>query len=355
MATKRDFVVKNGLVVTEDIELGHVTDTTIARSSAGVITVEGVVVPTVSSTSTLTNKTLTAPVINIGSDAEGDIYYRTSGGAFTRLARGSDNQTLMMNGNVPNWETVSGGGGGIASLAADTTPQLGGDLDVDGNDIVSTSNGPIDINPNGSGKVRINTTSTDGVKLDVRSDNNATTANFRNQTSITNAAQTVIQLICGTTGTAAAGLGAKLQFRQGDDGYAGYAAGSIYSSRVDNSNHDLVIAPAGTGQVTISAQMTSRANVVAASSGGGNTLTQAQSGSYVYWTAGSLTLPADAAVGSQFTIFNNTGSSATVALGSGDAMAGSWASNAAVADNDATSYVCVNISSSESQWVQVGA
>jgi len=155
----------------------------------------------------------------------------------------------MMNGNVPNWETVSAGG--IASLAADTTPQLGGDLDVDGNEIVSTSNGNIDVNPNGSGKVRINTTSGDGVKLDVRSDNNSTTANFRNQTSITNAAQTVLQLICGTTGTAAAGLGAKLQFRQGDDPYAGYAAGSIYSSRVDNSNHDLVIAPQGTGDVSL--------------------------------------------------------------------------------------------------------
>ena len=46
------------------IELGHATDTTIARSSAGVISVEGVVVPTVSSTSTLTNKTLTFPVID---------------------------------------------------------------------------------------------------------------------------------------------------------------------------------------------------------------------------------------------------------------------------------------------------
>lgn len=48
------------------IELGHATDTTIARSSAGVISVEGVVVPTVSSTSTLTNKTLTSPTINAG-------------------------------------------------------------------------------------------------------------------------------------------------------------------------------------------------------------------------------------------------------------------------------------------------
>lgn len=55
-------------------------------------------------TQTLTNKTLTTPVINIGSDAEGDTYYRTSGGAFTRLARGTDNYIYKMNGNVPNWE-----------------------------------------------------------------------------------------------------------------------------------------------------------------------------------------------------------------------------------------------------------
>ncbi len=46
------------------IELGHATDTTLARSSAGVITVEGVAVPTISSTSTFRNKTLTSPVIN---------------------------------------------------------------------------------------------------------------------------------------------------------------------------------------------------------------------------------------------------------------------------------------------------
>jgi len=45
------------------IELGHATDTTLARSSAGVITLEGVVIPTISSTNTLTNKTLTSPVI----------------------------------------------------------------------------------------------------------------------------------------------------------------------------------------------------------------------------------------------------------------------------------------------------
>jgi len=42
---------------------------------------------------------------------------------------------------------------GIANLVEDTTPQLGGNLDVNGQDIVSTSNGDIDLDPNGSGKV----------------------------------------------------------------------------------------------------------------------------------------------------------------------------------------------------------
>ena len=47
------------------VELGHATDTTLARSSAGVITVEGVVVPTISSTNTLTNKSLSDSTTSI--------------------------------------------------------------------------------------------------------------------------------------------------------------------------------------------------------------------------------------------------------------------------------------------------
>jgi len=42
------------------IELGHASDTTIARGSAGVVTIEGVNVVTTSSTDTLTNKTLSS-------------------------------------------------------------------------------------------------------------------------------------------------------------------------------------------------------------------------------------------------------------------------------------------------------
>ena len=43
--------------------------------------------------------------------------------------------------------------GGLTDLSGDSTPQLGGDLDMNGNDIVTTSNANIDLLPNGTGKV----------------------------------------------------------------------------------------------------------------------------------------------------------------------------------------------------------
>ena len=62
-----------------------------------------------------------------------------------------------------NGHTIPGGSGTLAltsditssDVSADSTPQLGGNLDVNGNSIVSASNGNIAITPNGSGKVII--------------------------------------------------------------------------------------------------------------------------------------------------------------------------------------------------------
>jgi hypothetical protein len=45
---------------------------------------------------------------------------------------------------------------GISDLVADTTPQLGGNLDVNGNQIVSVSNGNIVVQPNGTGMTMLN-------------------------------------------------------------------------------------------------------------------------------------------------------------------------------------------------------
>ena len=54
------------------------------------------------------------------------------------------------------------------------TPQLGGDLDVNGNAIVSASNGNIAITPNGSGKVII-----DGLSHPVADGNAGTSSKNR--------------------------------------------------------------------------------------------------------------------------------------------------------------------------------
>ena len=72
--------VSGATVVATTIELGNASDTTLSRSAAGVLAVEGVVIPSISSTSTLTNKTLTDPAI-IGTILE-DVFTITDGAAF---------------------------------------------------------------------------------------------------------------------------------------------------------------------------------------------------------------------------------------------------------------------------------
>ena len=95
------------------VNVGHATDTTITRTGAGVIAVEGVEVTTNTATQTLTNKTLTSPTINVTSDATGDVYYRSAGGAFTRLAAGTDGHVLTLASGIPSW--AAGGAGGSGS------------------------------------------------------------------------------------------------------------------------------------------------------------------------------------------------------------------------------------------------
>ena len=54
--------------------------------------------------------------------------------------------------NGTSWASITAG---LTDIVADVTPQLGGDLDVNGNSIVSISNGDIAITPNGTGSVVI--------------------------------------------------------------------------------------------------------------------------------------------------------------------------------------------------------
>lgn len=63
----------------------------------------GTDIVTLTGTQTLTNKTLTSPVVNFGSDANGDIIVRQSGN-YNRLAAGATAQVLSINGSgIPAW------------------------------------------------------------------------------------------------------------------------------------------------------------------------------------------------------------------------------------------------------------
>ena len=57
---------------------------------------------------------------------------------------------------------ISDFGSYLSNLSEDTSPQLGANLDLNGYDIVTTSNGPIDLDPNGSGVVVFKGNSTRG-------------------------------------------------------------------------------------------------------------------------------------------------------------------------------------------------
>ena len=77
---------------------------------------------------------------------------------------GDSNQVLITDGsgNLSFTSVSSAAGAGISNVSDDTSPSLGGDLDVNGNDIVSASDGNINLLPNGSGKVIVDGNGTTG-------------------------------------------------------------------------------------------------------------------------------------------------------------------------------------------------
>ena len=80
-----------------------------------------------------------------------DVTFKTAGGTGVTWSS-TDARLLWHDGtNIVD----SGFGQGIAAVVDDTTPQLGGNLDVNGNDIVSAGGADIDIIPNGAGDVNL--------------------------------------------------------------------------------------------------------------------------------------------------------------------------------------------------------
>ena len=82
-----------------------------------------------------------------------------TGSALSITVSGASNgQALVYSSSNARFEPANQSGG-LSDIVSDTSPQLGGNLDVNSNAIVSTSNGNIEITPNGSGEIQL-----DGLK-----------------------------------------------------------------------------------------------------------------------------------------------------------------------------------------------
>ena len=148
--------------------------------------------------------------------------YATGSGTSATVANG---KTILAyakadDGTNPNIVSVEFGG----DVVDDTSPQLGGDLDVNGNDIVSTSNADIDIVPNGTGDVVL---AADTVKVGDSGAAATLTSNGAGTLTVTTggAADLILNTNSGTN------------------------AGTV--TLTDAANGDITIAPNGTGRVKI--------------------------------------------------------------------------------------------------------
>ena len=148
-----DDVVINGATI------GHTDDTDLITLASGSVTIAG-------------DLTVSGDDITMGTNTSGNLLI-ADGTNFNSVAVGSLSEiSTVANDDVFLAVDTSGGGlkkvtrstivsglavGGVAlsNVVEDTTPQLGGDLDVNGNGLVSTSNGNIALTPNGTGVVRL--------------------------------------------------------------------------------------------------------------------------------------------------------------------------------------------------------
>ena len=188
---------------------------------------------------------------------------KNSSGQTATFTQGSGGNVSILN-NETAWIFADGAGSGaevqkasfIADIVQDTSPQLGGSLDVNGNSITtSVSNGSVSIVPNGTGDLVVEA---DNVRI---GDNNAnasiTTYGTGDLTLSTNS---------GTnSGTIVIADGANGNISLTPNGSGGVIVGTeLYVDNfkindntisTTNTNGDLTLSPNGTGDVVIDGEL----------------------------------------------------------------------------------------------------
>jgi hypothetical protein len=132
--SNKDYTGIRNLTLTGDLTVGG-DDITMGTNTAGNILVAD---------GTNFNSVAVGGLSEISTVADDDVFLAvdTSGGGLKKIARSAVVSGLATSAAISN-------------LADDSTPQLGGNLDMNGNDIVTTSNADLELAPNGTGHVTV--------------------------------------------------------------------------------------------------------------------------------------------------------------------------------------------------------
>ena len=154
---------------------------------------------------------------------------------YTALGDGSDlkivvsgassNQILQWSTTNSRFEPTNSAAAG--DISVDLTPQLGGDLDVNGNKIVSASNGDIELIPHGTGKIKLDTLTF------------PTSAGTSNYVLATDGASAMFWKQVGSTITLSADSGTNDTFTVGDT--LNFGGGSGIATTVSDDNISIAI------------------------------------------------------------------------------------------------------------------
>jgi hypothetical protein len=134
--------------------LYYASGTTLSKLAIG--TIKTILTSTGSAPQWSTSLDTTQGGTGLTSYTAGDLSYYATGTTLTKLAIGAANRVLTSTGSAPQWSTALAG---ITQLDVDN-------IRIDGNTISSTdTNGNIVINPDGSGRVLLDTTTTPTLNL----------------------------------------------------------------------------------------------------------------------------------------------------------------------------------------------
>ena len=138
----KDYTGIRNLTLTGDLTIGG-DDLTMATNTAGHLLIAD---------GANFNPTAVGDLSEISTVATDDVFIAvdTSGGGLKKITR-----STLVSG-------LAVGGVALSNVVEDTTPQLGGNLDMNGQDIVTTSNADIELAPNGTGKVVVKGNSNPG-------------------------------------------------------------------------------------------------------------------------------------------------------------------------------------------------